>query len=290
VRFSLYVPRAVRAALALIVLLALAGATYQGVRTSLERRHYPHPGRLVDVGGHQLQIYCTGRGTPIVVLEAPAAGLSASWTPVQTELARVTRVCSYDRAGLGWSERGDGPFDPERVPLELQALLEGAGERPPYVVAGAGMGAAYARAFAARFPELVSAAVLLDPPAPGRPSRDRVTLGRMPAAMPWLARFGLLRAAGTSRRAGLDPAVRAFLNRPDHLTRAAFELARWDEVVDLADDAALASGGVRVETAMLPGSLGEPRSVEAAVTVIRQAVNGARRTRPTIPPGSSAAP
>jgi hypothetical protein len=128
VSFSLYVPRPLRAALAIAVLLALAGATYQGVTTSLERRRYPHPGRLVDVGGHQLQIHCTGRGAPIVVLEAPAAGLSESWARVQGALELLTRVCSYDRAGLGWSERGDGAFDPGRVPLELQALLAGAGE------------------------------------------------------------------------------------------------------------------------------------------------------------------
>ena len=91
---SLYIPRPLRAAIAVVVLLALAGATYQGVTTSLERRRYPHPGRLIDVGGHQLQIHCTGRRPPIVVLEAPAAGLSATWTPVQAALEGTTRVCS----------------------------------------------------------------------------------------------------------------------------------------------------------------------------------------------------
>src|SRR6187401_1063776 len=120
-----------RAALALVVLLALAGATYQGVTTSLERRRLPHPGRLVSVGGHQLQIHCTGAGSPTVVLEAPAAGLSASWSRVQAGLTPLTRVCSYDRAGLGWSERGDGPFDPALVPSELRALLDGAREPAP---------------------------------------------------------------------------------------------------------------------------------------------------------------
>jgi pimeloyl-ACP methyl ester carboxylesterase len=265
-------PRPMRAALALLVLLLLAGATYQGVTTSLERRRYPHPGRLIDVGGHQLQIHCTGRGVPIVVLEAPAVGLSASWTGVQAALDPITRVCSYDRAGLGWSERGDGPFDPQRVPLELQALLAGAGEKPPFVVAGAGMGAAFARAFAARFPPTVRAVVLLDAPAAGRDSHDRATLGRMPAAMPWLARVGIPRLTGTSRRAGREPAVGAFMNRPDHLTRAARELARWDDIRRLADDAALASAGVRVVAADLPAPLGDDRGAEAATAAIRQAL------------------
>jgi pimeloyl-ACP methyl ester carboxylesterase len=272
VGFSLYVPKPLRAALAVVVLLALAGATYQGVTTSLERRRYPHPGRLIDVGGHQLQLHCTGRGGPVVVLEAPAAGLSVSWATVQAALEPVTRVCSYDRAGLGWSERGDGPFDPERVPLELQALLAGAGEKPPFVVAGAGMGAALARAFALRFPPTVRAVVLLDAPTAGRDSFDRNTLGQMPAAMPWLARVGIPRLTGTSRRAGRDPAVRAFMNRPDHLTRAAGELARWDDTLQLASDAALASTRVRVITAELPAPLGDDRGAEAAAAAIRQAL------------------
>ena len=278
-------PRPLRAVLAIVVLLALAGATYQGVTTSLERRRFTHPGRLIDVGGHQLQINCTGRGRPIVVLEAPAAGLSASWTRVQEALEPLTRVCSYDRAGLGWSERGDGPFDPGRVPQELQTLLAGAGEKPPFVIAGAGMGAAFARAFAVRFPSTVAGVVLLDLPRAGRDSLDRNTLGQMPGAMPWLARVGILRLTGTSRRAGREPTVRAFLYRPDHLTRAARELARWDDTVQLADDAALAATRIGVIAAELPAPLGDDRGADAAVSAIRRYFS----TRPELSAAPSAA-
>jgi pimeloyl-ACP methyl ester carboxylesterase len=288
VGFSLYVPRPLRAGLAIVVLLALAGTTYQGVTTSLERRRYPHPGRLVDVGGHQLHIHCTGRGTPIVVLEAPASGLSESWAPVQAAVDKVTRVCSYDRAGMGWSEQGDGPFDPGRVPLELQALLAGAGEQPPFVIVGAGIGAAFARAFAVRFPATVAAVVLLDAPDAGRGSRDRDSLGRIPRAMPWLARVGLLRAwlarvgllraMGGSRRS-MPPAVLSFMNRPDHLTRAALELARWNDTVRLADDAAVDATHTRVVAAALPGGISDRAGADAAVAAIRPAVERARRTR-----------
>lgn len=267
--FRLYVPRPVRAGLAIVVLVALAGTTYQGVTTSLERRRFPHPGRLVDVGGHQLHIRCTGRGTPIVVLEAPASAMSASWSRVQAALAKTTRVCSYDRAGLGWSERGDGPFDPSQVPLELQTLLAGAGEKPPFVIAGAGLGAAFARTFAARYPRTVEAVVLLDAPANGRASRDRDSLGSLPNAMPWLARVGLLRAMGGSRR-GMAPEVLSFMNRPDHLTRAALELARWNDITQLTDDAALAEARVRVVSAALPGPIGSDDGAQAAVAAILQ--------------------
>jgi pimeloyl-ACP methyl ester carboxylesterase len=283
VAFSLYIPRPVRAGLAIVVLLALAGTTYQGVTTSLERRRYPHPGRLVDVGGHQLHIHCSGRGAPIVVLEAPASGLSESWSAVQASLDKLTRVCSYDRAGMGWSERSDDPFDPERVPQELQALLAGAGEAPPFVVAGAGLGAAFARAFAVRFPATVAAVVLLDAPGGERAGRDRESLGRVPRAMPWLARVGLLRAMGGSRRS-MPPSVLSFMNRPDHLTRAAQELERWDDAAALADGEALAATHVRVVSAALPGAIGDEAGAEAAVAAIRQAVQRAR-TRA----GSSAA-
>jgi pimeloyl-ACP methyl ester carboxylesterase len=295
VAFSLHVPRPLRGALALVVLVALIGTTYQGVTTALERRRYPQPGRLVDVGGHQLHLYCTGTGAPVVVLEAPAAGLSATWSLVQTALTETTRVCSYDRAGLGWSEQGDGPYDPSSVPAELRALLDGAGERAPFVVAGDGLGAAFARAFALRFPDVTAAVVLLDAPDAAGNSPDRRSLGRLPAAMPWLARVGLVRLndLGGTRGAADRPSarvLRAFMNRPDHLSRSALEMAKWDESVGLAAGpggpglpaaapAALASAApdrLLLITAPLGGRLTSERGALAATTAIRRAVEQIR--------------
>ena len=94
----------------LLTFIVLAGVTYQSVATALERRQFPYPGRLIDVGDHQLHIYCVGEGAPTVVLEAPAAGISVGWAWVQDDLGQTTRVCSYDRAGLGWSEAGEGGY------------------------------------------------------------------------------------------------------------------------------------------------------------------------------------
>ena len=228
----------------LLAFLVLAGATYQGVATALERRRFEHPGRLVDVGGHQLHIRCLGEELPTVVLEAPATGMSAAWGWVQPGVARITRVCSYDRAGLGWSEAGDRPYQPSAVAGELRALLQRAGEPGPYVVTGHGLGAALAVLFAAQFGADVAGLVLIDPPVPD-PAAARGHTIRLANASPWLARIGVLRATRTmfSSAAGLpdvsDGALRAFLNRPDHLTRAATELARWDEAVELAARAAI---------------------------------------------------
>jgi len=228
----------------ILLLLILIGATYQGVATAVERRRFPHPGRMVDAGDHQLHLYCVGQGAPTVVLEAPATTMSAAWAWVQTDVAKLTRVCSYDRAGLGWSEAGDAPFAPEAVAPELKVLLATAGEPEPVVIAGAELGAALATLYAARYPNETAALVLVNPPAS---SQDKVSVpsAKFVAFSPWLARAGLLRPIRTlSANAGQLPqpsagVLRAFLNRPDHLTRAAGELARRDDIVTMSEAATL---------------------------------------------------
>src|SRR5688500_3837131 len=160
--------------LALVVFVALVGATYQGVTTALERREFGRPGRMVDIGDYQLHIVCSGAGSPVVVLEAPAAGVSAAWGWVQPALATRTRVCSYDRAGLGWSEAQEGDFDPGRAADDLRRLLDGAGEAGPYVLVGQGLGSSLAQVFAGRFPQVVRGLVLVDSPSAG---------GRGPSAL-----------------------------------------------------------------------------------------------------------
>ena len=224
--------RTLGAVAAILAFLVFAGATYQGVATALERHRYQRPGGLVDAGGHQLHIHCTGHGSPVVVLEAALGSMSAAWGWIQPEIARTTRVCSYDRAGLGWSEAGDGRFVPSRVPEELRVLLDRANERGPIVLVGHEGGALFARTYAARFAGDTAALVLIDDPTRGRAT---VTPAFAPA-WPWLARVGLLRLSGTPSELadGLPEAdadaMRAFLNRPDHLTRAAMEMSAIGDI------------------------------------------------------------
>ena len=122
-------------------------------------------------------------------------------------------------------------IDAARVPDELHTLLERAGERGPFVIAGHELGAAFARMYAARFRAETAALVLIDDPSATTESSPRAR-PRLVRAWPWLARVGLLRATGAlSRHAAGFPdapggATRAFLNRPDHLTRGALEIAR----------------------------------------------------------------
>ena len=113
---------------------ALASASPGGVLLAQSADIGPPPGRLVDLGGRMLHLYCTGAGQPTVILEAGASAFAIDWSLVQPELARTNRVCAYDRSGHGWSEPG-GARD-ERVEVDLHTILETAGERPPYELVG----------------------------------------------------------------------------------------------------------------------------------------------------------
>jgi len=247
--------RRVTVALCTVLLFCvLAGVTFQSISNALERRRFPHPGRLVDIGDHQLHLYCVGEGAPTIVLEAPAGGLSMTWAWVQDELRSTTRICSYDRSGLGWSEAGDGRHNPMRAADELHALLLRSGERTPVILAGQEYGAALARLYAERFPRDVIGLVLVDDPSQSAGPRGSATTA---VTWPWLARVGLLRITRSlSRRAAGLPehargAAQAFLNRPDHLTRAAREVARLRDVTAAATAARIDGSVVvtRVTTA-----------------------------------------
>ncbi len=268
---------------ALFVLL-LAGVTYQGVATALERRAFRYPGRLVPVGDHQLHVYCVGQGAPTVVLEAPALGFSASWTIVQTGLAMTTRVCAYDRAGLGWSEASDRPFDSGRVQDELHALLMGAGEAAPYLVVGDGLGAAFAAQFAAQFPHDTAALVLLDSPGVAEPSATERVPRSSPS--PWLARTGVLRVSRLlsitvpTLPGPAGGAVAAFGMRPDHLTRGAMEIRQLDAIVTRAREASFPADLPVHRLDAPPGTsfLTTPAQAEPVARLVTNAVRDWRRS------------
>src|SRR5215218_2986324 len=182
-----------------VLALAVMGTIYQAVATQIDQRTYPPPGKLVDVGDHSLHINCLGEGSPTVILEAANLGMSAHWTRVQQQVAQTTRVCAYDRAGLGWSEPGPEPRDARQVSGELHTLLKGAGTERPYVLVGHSYGGLYARMYAARYPNQVSGVVLVDSSHPeqftrsaeGRAMYEQTR--RMGAFIPWLTRLGVIR-------------------------------------------------------------------------------------------------
>ena len=145
-----------------IMALSAVGGGWQTVSEATETNGYLTSGRLIDVGGHQMHLDCTGSGSPTVVLEPGAGGTSASMAWVTPAVARQTRVCVYDRAGRGGSETADGPQDGARVATDLHTLLHRAGVPGPYVLAGHSFGGLYVRIFAAHYPDEVAGLVLID--------------------------------------------------------------------------------------------------------------------------------
>jgi len=109
-----------------------------------------------------MHIICVGQGSPTVVLDAGSGGFSAHWVRVQREVSGTTRVCAYDRAGMGWSEMGPDPRDAKQITSELHTLLGKAGIEGPYVLVGHSFGGMYMQTYAARYPDEVSGVALVD--------------------------------------------------------------------------------------------------------------------------------
>jgi len=164
------------------------------------------PGQLIDVGGFRLHIHCSGEGSPSIVLDAALGGSSLSWSLVQTTLATLSRVCSYDRAGFGWSDAGPKPRSAGRIADELRTLLDRARVPPPSLLVGHSFGGLVALIFASKFRSETAGMVLVDPahaedwvkPAP----KEQVLIDRGVR----LCRYGAVTA-----RVGLARAVAALV-------------------------------------------------------------------------------
>jgi pimeloyl-ACP methyl ester carboxylesterase len=154
-----------------LLVLAIVGAIYQTIATARAERAHPPPGKMIDVGDHRMHIDCVGQGSPTVVLDTALGAMSASWVRVQQEVSGTTRVCAYDRAGMGWSQSGPEPRDAKQVAGELHALLEGAGIDGPYVLVGHSFGGLYMQTYAARYPEEVAGVALIESSHPEQFSR-----------------------------------------------------------------------------------------------------------------------
>jgi pimeloyl-ACP methyl ester carboxylesterase len=197
-----------------LLMVACVGGGYETVRESLDARVYPMPGQLVDVGGHRLHLYCTGTGSPTVVLEPGQGGASSDLGWVAPAVARDSTVCVYDRAGRGWSDPADGPQDAAQIAADLHTLLDRAGVPGPYVLAGHSFGGLYVQTFAANYPDQVAGLVLLDStapkPGPALPTRTESdgVLGRVSAVFSAVAHLGAGRLIAQGSYGSLPPHVR----------------------------------------------------------------------------------
>ena len=162
----------------LLSIALVSGLVYEQVQRAKDREQFPQIGRSVDIGGRTLNLYCSGTGSPAVILQSGATwpffdspkamfenGVPRpgySWTWIQRELANVTTACWYDRAGSGWSDLGPYPRDSASQARELHALLQSAGVAPPYVLVAESSAALDARVYAAAHPGEVAGLVLVD--------------------------------------------------------------------------------------------------------------------------------
>jgi pimeloyl-ACP methyl ester carboxylesterase len=221
--------------LSLIAVAALAGATYQWLATRRDLAATPPPGRLVDIGGHQLHLWCTGDGAPAVILDTGLGGSTPGWGFVQPEVARFTRVCSYDRAGMGYSDPGPSPRTARRIASELAELLTRSGIAGPVVLVGASIAGLNVRVFAADHPERAAGLVLVD----GSHEDQAHEVPPMARFVPLLSTIGALRAFGVSfgeRVESLAPSVQPFARATRF--RAAGYRAAADEIVHIQESAA----------------------------------------------------
>ena len=196
----------------LIIGLALVGAIYESVAEAADAKAYPPPGQLVDVGGHRLHLNCIGTGSPTVVIEAGLGDWSTGWDVVQEGVSKATRVCTYDRAGWGWSEAGPLPRDAAQFAKELHTLLQKANIPGPYVMVGHSLGGFSVRVFAHEYASEVAGVVLIDSMSPRQftqsqgGAQSQTDTQSQPFSLPAvLARFGIVRLL--ARPLGIMPSV-----------------------------------------------------------------------------------
>lgn len=179
-RWKRWLKRILLGVLAVIILLAIAGALYRAIERHADARRFPQQGRSVSLGPEfanlSLNIDCSGQGSPTVILDSGLGVPAIGWKFVQPQIAKFTRVCSYDRAGYGWSSAGPMPRTTAEIVKELHALLAAAGEKPPYILVGHSFAGFNVRVYNGAYPGEVVGMVLVD-------ASHEDQISRMPPAM-----------------------------------------------------------------------------------------------------------
>lgn len=187
--------------------LVAFGVIYESILAGGDAARFPAPGQMVAVGDVEMHIHCVGEGSPTVIFEAGFGAWSDGWTKVQPVVGTFTRACSYDRAGLGWSETSTETRTPEHIATELYRLLVNAGVQPPYVLVGHSLGGKSIRLFADMYPEEVSGLVFVDAQHESAEPIDRTPEQNAQDGAAYEASFNLhrtLRQIGVARLLGLQ--------------------------------------------------------------------------------------
>lgn len=202
--------------LTLLVLALLTGFTYEQVGRARDASQLPpRVGQAVDIGGRTLNLYCSGQGTPTVILETGGNSPGYEWLVQQAKMAVFTRTCWYDRAGVGWSDPPSSPRTSASVASDLHEALQRAGVLPPYVMAGGSVGGEYVHIYTARYPTDVAGLILIDSAVPDMREPDfyLAPVNRMSGharhlfcvALPLMVRFGVLRFVASRERRPPSP-------------------------------------------------------------------------------------
>ncbi|MDJ0682319.1 MAG: alpha/beta hydrolase [Xenococcaceae cyanobacterium MO_167.B52] len=141
-------------------LFLLLTTVYHIFASVKEKKQIPPPGRLIDLGGYRLHLYSQGEGNPTVVLDHSLGGIEGYF--LIESLAKLTKVCIYDRAGYGWSDKSSRKRNSKVIVYELDELLTKANIKPPYILVGDSFGSYNVRLYAHVFPEKVKGIVLTD--------------------------------------------------------------------------------------------------------------------------------
>jgi pimeloyl-ACP methyl ester carboxylesterase len=149
----------------LVSVMALAFLT-ESYFKGQNAKHYPPPGQLYQVGEHKMHIWCEGSGEPTIVLDSGASMFSSGWRWVMPELSSSTRVCAFDRSGLGWSEVSRPPYDGINAAHELNELLQQAGVQSPFIYVGHSLGANLGGIYHQQYPHDLNALIMLEPANP----------------------------------------------------------------------------------------------------------------------------
>ena len=189
--------------MALVGILLLSSFGYNKYAVDAWLKKPRPPGKLVNLGTHKLYATLKGEGSPTIILLPGMNAFSWGWWEIQDELAKTSKVLSYDRSGYSWSEASPAPYSSKQIVTDLHTLLRRLAIEPPYRVVGASMGGVYAKHFAKLYTDEVMGAVFVDPSALDEkqlrnPERQQAVLaGREKTSMNEIAAtFGLFRYFG----------------------------------------------------------------------------------------------
>jgi pimeloyl-ACP methyl ester carboxylesterase len=251
-------PRVVATIGIVLLTVVAAGAVYERLGERSDRRRLPQIGHSVDIGGRSLNIYCSGDGSPAVILDSGAGEPGYAWSNIQPSIAKFTRACWFDRAGYGWSDPGPFPRTSAAASTDLHELLHRAGVPAPYVLVGHSLGGLNARVYNGMYARDVAGMVLVDAAHEDEPKRaPKFMLGHtlpryfwhpvhLAAQAAW--RVGFIRLTRPSPRLPVNTAKR---------TREQVVAALWGQPKSIATLAGDATAPESYAEAHAAGGLGD---------------------------------